>query len=285
MDGVLVGILEPILRKGKLVAPSLDKSNADHVRRVPGEPAKVKAVKRLFALYTEDRLGLRSVADTLNREGYPPPESTRWYVSAVRAILINPIYMGASVYGRRSKSKYHEFSIQKVGDNAQYSIEKKEIFRKGFIYRDMEECVLVHDAHPAIITKETWYQAQEILASKIDRDAPKRSGRGARSNFLLTGLAKCASCGHNYQGDTHRRTGWRSYQCGGYVAGGNSVCQRGTVPADAIEKWIREEMQNRILDGRARLFDNYKDFEKAVAAELSTTMHEDSGADSGKKAL
>jgi DNA invertase Pin-like site-specific DNA recombinase len=270
MDGQLLATLEPILRKGKVVSPSLDKSNSDHVTRIPGEPLKVKAVERLFALFVEDRRGFRTIADTLNREGYPSPRGRMWYSSAVRSIVINPCYMGALVYGRRSKSKYHEFSVERSEGTGRINIEKKEIFRKGFLYREMEECIMVPDAHPPLVSKETWYRAQELLAAKTAPGTPKRTGRGARSNYLLTGLAKCAKCGHNYQGDTHRRTGWRSYQCGGYVGGGKSVCQRATVPADLLERWVREEMQKRILDGRARLFDDYKDFERAIETEVSS---------------
>jgi DNA invertase Pin-like site-specific DNA recombinase len=285
MDGVLVLTLEPILRKGKLVAPSLDKSNSDHVTRILGEPIKVKSIERLFELFIEERRGLRTVADTLNREGYPPPRGRKWYTSAVRSILTNPCYMGALVYGRRSKSKYHEFTVERSEGNGRISIDKKEIFRKGFLYREMEECIVVPDAHPAIIPKETWYRAQEILASKVAPGTPKRTGRGARSNYLLTGLAKCAKCGHNYQGDTHRRTGWRSYQCGGYAAGGKSVCQRATVPADLIERWVREEMQKRLLDGRARLFDDYRDFERAIEVEVSSQFRTERPADKGLKMI
>ena len=285
LDGTLLTTLEPVLRKGKLVSPSLDKSNSDHVGRILGDPLKVKAVRRLFYLYIEERIGLRSIADMLNREEYPAPRCSRWYVSAVRSILINPIYMGAAVYGRRCKSKYHEFSVEKVGDGARYSIQKKEIFRKNVFWKAIEECIVVHEAHPAIVSKETWDLAQKILASKVDSTLPKRSGRGARSNYLLTGLAKCSSCGYNYQGDTHRRTGWRSYQCGGYAAGGRSVCKRAMVPADGVERWIREEMQNRILDGRARLFDDYADFEKAIARELASSWPVPASQETDKKFL
>jgi DNA invertase Pin-like site-specific DNA recombinase len=281
MDGQWIMTLEPVLRKGKLMAPSLDKSNSDHVTRILGEPMKVKSIERLFELFLDERRGLRLIADALNREGFPPPRGRKWYASAVRSIILNPCYMGALVYGRRSKSKYHEFSVERSPGGGRISIDKKEIFRKGFLYREMEECIVVPDAHPAIIPKERWYQAQQLLASKVAPGTPKRTGRGSTSNYLLTGLAKCARCGHNYQGDTHRRTGWRSYQCGGYAAGGKSVCQRATVPADLLERWVREEMQKRLLDGRARLFDDYQDFERAIEAEVSSQFRLEKPLDKG----
>jgi hypothetical protein len=73
MKGELLATLDPVLRKGKLIAPSLDKSNSDHVTRVLGDPLKVKAVRRIFELYVEKGFGLRTVADMLGQEGYPPP--------------------------------------------------------------------------------------------------------------------------------------------------------------------------------------------------------------------
>jgi DNA invertase Pin-like site-specific DNA recombinase len=270
LTGEHLGTLEPVLRKGKLVSPSLDKSNSDHVERVLGDPLKVKAVRRLWELYIEKRYGFRTVADALNREGYPPPGGRKWFTSAIRSILTSAIYMGTGVYGRRSKSKYHEFSVVKSVESSQIRIDKKEIFGKGFLYRELEECVLQPNAHPAIVSADQWYSAQEILASKVDENAPKRPGRGARSNYLLTGLAKCALCTFNYQGHTHRRTGWRSYQCGGYVNGGKSVCRRNTVPGDRIEDWVLTECGERLLDGRAGLFESYEDFETAIEQEVTS---------------
>src|SRR5688572_18625591 len=48
MAGTPLGTLEPLERNGKLIAPTLDKSNVDHVTRIPGDPARVKAVERIF---------------------------------------------------------------------------------------------------------------------------------------------------------------------------------------------------------------------------------------------
>ena len=71
--------------------------------------------------------------------------------------------------------------MERPGKNHRISIDRKEIFRKGFVYRELEECVVVHEAHPAIVSREKWTRAQEILASKVDGSAPKRIGRGASS--------------------------------------------------------------------------------------------------------
>ncbi len=285
MEGSLLTTLEPVLRKGKLVAPSLDKSNSDHVTRLLGDPIKIKAVERVWELYVDERHGFRTIADTLNREGYPPPRSRKWMASAVRSIIINPLYMGTAVYGRKSKSKYHEFSIERSDDRAQVTIEKKEIFRKGYVCREIEECVVVHDAHPAIISKERWQRAQEILAGKTQDSAPHRTGRGAHSPYLLTGLIQCARCGYNFHGDTHRRTGWKSYQCGGAGAGGKSVCSRSNVSAERIEDWIVGEMRERLFDGRAALFDNYQDLEAEIQAEVSLQLHKGAPEPGNRKVI
>ncbi len=285
MDGQLVCILEPVLRKGKLAAPTLDKSTCDHVERVLGDPLKVKTVERIWELYVDERRGFRTIADTLNREGYPSPRGRKWLTSAIRAILINPIYMGLGVYGRRSKSKYHKFSVENGAERTQFKIDRKEIFKGGLLYRKLDDCVLREDAHPAIIPKERWYRGQELLASKVNGKAPKRTGRGARSNYLLSGLVKCARCGYSFQGDTHRRTGWRSYQCGGYVSGGRSVCLRQTVPADRVEGWVIDEIRDRLYDGRAGLFDSYGDLESAIQSEVASQFRSAEPRESQRKAI
>ena len=278
MDGTPLGTLEPLERNGKLIAPTLDKSNVDHVTRIPGDAARVKGVERIFELF-EEGIGLRTIAGMLNSEGYPTPRGRKWIVSSVRFILTNPIYMGTAVYGKRSKSKYHEFSIDREGATNRLAIEKKEIFRQGFVHRETDECVVVPDAHAALVSKERWRKCQEMLAAKAKGIVPKRTGRGARSKYLLTGLVKCARCGYSFQGDTHRRTGWRSYECGGYVSGGRSVCQRSNVSAERIEDWIVKEMQDRLLDGRAGLFESYPDFERAIEEEIIAQSRQETASE------
>ena len=285
MDGQLVCILEPVVQKGKLVSPSLDKSNCDHVERVLGDPLKVKAVQRIWELYVDERRGFRTIADTLNREGYPPPRGTRWLTSSIRGILTNPIYMGTGTYGRRSKSKFHRFSVENGGAKPQFRIDRKEIFQEGSFRRKLDECLLREDAHPAIIPKERWHRAQELLASRAAGQGPRRTGRGARSSYLLSGFVKCARCGYSFQGDTHRKTGWRSYQCGGYVSGGKSVCLRQTVPADRIEGWVIDEIRDRLYDGRAGLFTSLADLESEIQAEVTSQFRSSPPRENERKAL
>jgi hypothetical protein len=65
------------------------------------------AVPSIFGM-AEQSLGLRTIARTLNAEGVRSPRARpgrhhSWAPSSVRAILFNPLYKGAVVWGRTKK--------------------------------------------------------------------------------------------------------------------------------------------------------------------------------------
>jgi len=142
------------------------------------------------------------VASVLNAEGCPPARGRKWVSSSVRSILTNPVYYGLHSYGHRSKSKYHEFSVEKAGGANQIAIDRKEIFRKEFVFRETEECVVVENAASSHRLEGTLGEVPGDPREEGTGAAPKRTGRGARSPYLLTGLVKCARCGYSFQGDT-----------------------------------------------------------------------------------
>jgi excisionase family DNA binding protein len=96
--------------------------------------------------------------------------------SAVGAILENPLYAGAYVYGRRS-------TVPQAGDG------RRRIQRKPV----EDWLVLLPNRVQAYITWET-YQGNQ---ARIKENAKRMAGRGAPQPgaALLTGLLRCARCG------------------------------------------------------------------------------------------
>lgn len=266
-DGTRLESLPPIEDRGRIRSAYSDKIKSDKVKLAPGRPELVKVVQDIFSKFVKDRWGLRRIAAWLNARGIQPPRGRNWLHTTVRSILINAAYKGALLYGRKSDGKHHWLTIKKGPEGYAPLIERKDVPGRVYVTRSDEECIVVEDCHEAIVPKAVWESAKAMLRN---RTHGKRSGLGVKSSYLLSGdgLIKCAHCGYRFQGDTDRRSKIRRYIDSGYHMGGTSVCRCYMVPADALEAWVIDEIQARILNGRAALFANRADLEKAIEQAL-----------------
>ena len=249
--------------KGKLVrtlakGQRLQTAKTDHARLVPGDPARVKVVKRIFDLYVHRSLGYKPIAHLLNREGIPSPRDGawssnnegHWAMSTIRAILVNPVYTGAMVWNRRTYAKFFRVSKERATPRLRHQLGRGE--------RNPEtDWIVVANTHEALIPK-TLFDATQALRAGREGDTNVKAARGGRaktSPFLLSGLIKCTDCGHNFQGysvqkgrtyggpkiETHY------YMCGGYRTKGTSVCGKHLYPQEMIEAYVLERIGARLL--------------------------------------
>lgn len=72
------------------------------------EPAQAEVVRRIFALYTRDRLGAEAIARMLNAEGRRTKNGTPFARPAVLQILQNPIYVGRIEFRGIASPGLHE---------------------------------------------------------------------------------------------------------------------------------------------------------------------------------
>jgi site-specific DNA recombinase len=88
--------------------------------------------------------------------------------------------------------------------------------------------------HPPVIEQATFEEAQRILAARAD-DRSKRAASG--SDYLLTGLIRCAACGSAMLGTrAHGKTKtYRYYSCYRRTRYDTEVCGGQRIDADAIE--------------------------------------------------
>jgi hypothetical protein len=109
-------------------------------------------IDALFDLYTVRRQGSRGVAAELNHRGLLRRGGKPWSYKTVIDALVNPAYIGTVAF------------------------------------RD----ILAEDAHPAIIDRETFALAQEILTERGEHPA---KSAGAATDYHLTGKIRCPRCG------------------------------------------------------------------------------------------
>ena len=100
------------------------------------------------------------VTKTLNAEGIPTTNGKKWLKTTIHTMLSHEAYAGTVVWGANAK--------------------------------DGAPPVRVEDAHPAIVSKRDFQKARRLLGSR----APKKvNPRRASSPYLLSGIAKCETCG------------------------------------------------------------------------------------------
>lgn len=166
---------------------------ADEIVRLTLGPADEQAVIRFaFTAYRSGEYSIQRLADLLLSR-WP---GKAWSRGVVNAILKNPVYTGDVVWCRRPHDA---------------------VERKATRIRARSEWVVVPDAHPAIIDRETFAIVQARMASnKIER-------RATVGGYPLSGMLRCGTCGSPFVGGGGRRgpaedpDRYRFYRCAGSV--------------------------------------------------------------------
>lgn len=121
------------------------------------------------------RIGSSLIAKQLDREGILSPSGGRWAPYSVRDILNNPTYAGYVRWSWRPV-------VKKVVDGV--IVETRHVNKS---------VTLIDGLHPAIISRELWQQAQDILTSRAYLPMP---GNKTIVN-PLAGLVRCELCGRS----------------------------------------------------------------------------------------
>ncbi len=94
--------------------------------------------------------------------------------------------------------------------------------------------------HPAIVSRETFEAVQALRATKSAPDQHTKLASGT-TEFILTGTARCSSCGRSLVGQTANARGkrYRYYGCSGKPNQARSqLCSNERVDADALEAMV-----------------------------------------------
>lgn len=179
------------------------------LHRLDPDPISAPIVVRIFEEYVAGK-GLYAIAEALTRDGIRCPSAydrarnphrmaEAWSKTAIRAILMNPRYTGASVWGRQRRDEVL-IDVEDVaaGHRSRMTWNREETWVRG-----------PEAAHEAIVRPELFKEAQQVRASD-PRSKPKKPRRTSRP-YLLRGLLHCGLCSRRMQGAwSHGRP---SYRC------------------------------------------------------------------------
>jgi DNA invertase Pin-like site-specific DNA recombinase len=238
---------------------------------VPGDPAHIDVVRWLFKTFAEKDTSLRALSAELGRRGVATPAGCRsWAPSTVRTVLKNRLYVGDAVWGRLSEARYHHLRGGTVVPNGHRA--KRSDGRSKRVRMTAEDMVVVADAHPALVDRETFAMVQAKLTGRKGRTTPQTGG----GDWLLSGLLRCGHCGLPMYAQTNarfsgrgRNSVWRRYLCSGYTRTGPHACHFHWVREDIIFRCVVEKLQAEVVhpDNLAALRDELRRLAEQEAVE------------------
>jgi hypothetical protein len=101
-------VLETFGRNQKSGVPNhYIKQKSERIELVPGDPACVAVVEEIFRRHFADAWGYYRIAQELNGRGVPSPRGTLWSTASIRAILLNPVYLGVGLANVLTSALYY----------------------------------------------------------------------------------------------------------------------------------------------------------------------------------
>ena len=167
-------------------------------------PDEAKIVWMIFVNFLSG-MGKNAIMKKLNGLGIKTKKGLDWREMSIDIILRNEKYMG-------------DMLLQKVYTSNH--LEKKKKINQGELPR-----YYVENSHQAIISKETFMMAQELIKRKAVK--PKKNG-----TYPFTSKIQCENCGANHQRKT--TTTGPVWICSTYNRLGKSLCYSKQIPEDIL---------------------------------------------------
>ena len=199
-------------------------------------------VAELFGRYTDEAASIADLARWLTEQAVPTRTGKhRWDRSVIWAMLRNPAYAGAAVFGKTvtvAESPGLNRIARQQGRTTPRAVK--------VVDRPRTEWVMI--PVPAIVSEDTFERAQHRLA-----DNKRYAARNTKVASLLTGMAACAGCGYAYYRTSTRTTNKRIhyYRCLGsddYRYEGGRVCDNQPVRADYLDQVVWDHIAALLAD-------------------------------------
>ena len=196
-------------------------------------PPADAVVRRVFDMVLQGK-SILDVTKTLNAEGIPTTNGKKWLKTTIHTMLSHEAYTGTLVWGANAK--------------------------------DGAPPVRVEDAHPAIVSKRDFQKARRLLGSR----APKKvNPRRASSPYLLSGIAKCETCGKAMTAAEAKSGKYTYYICHSLLKRGKGTCKTPRLNAKSFEKLIVNEIRENVLTES-----NIRDLVKLLDEEMDGVARE-----------
>lgn len=189
--------------------------------------AEAVGVRLAFDL-AERGYGALQISRALNERALYTHAGRQWSKCTVAAVLRNPVYYGARVWGKKQGHKAPGGRVNKA--------------------QQVADWVVVENSHAPIISKS---QFDAVRAATTERGFSKRQARTrGGSDWLLSKLLCCAHCGHAYSGSSKNKGGkvYRYYVCMNNIKRGSGACvARRWLPAEDVEAALLQAVRGFVF--------------------------------------
>ncbi|URZ03026.1 recombinase family protein [Clostridium felsineum] len=202
-----------------------------------------------------DGITPNSIAWDLNKRGILSPRGGRWHGHTIQRILVDETHLG-KIISNKSSGDGHK--IKRSKDS------------KDVVYYPREEWVIVENCHEAVKSQEEYDRL--LLFFARETKAPKR-----RTNriFPLSGLLKCAKCGHTIQVLCRADRKEEEYikPCWYKDEFGNKCGNKGA-KAHIVYEAVSEQLELYEHELRTALDEGNSDGDEAILREFNMTLQE-----------
>ena len=181
------------------------------------DPPHAPVAKRIFQMCL-DGMGVKEIAKKLNAEGCKTRAGQPWANTGVHYLLNNEAYTGALIFNR-----YHYYKPS--GGKPQ-------------------KLLRVENTHPALVTREEFARVRQLLNA---RSPLVTHPRAIGSEYLLSGLVFCRSCGAKMIGATGKGGRFFYYGCQNYLKRGRTVCDAGLMSRTFLEDCVIDNLRQEVL--------------------------------------
>ncbi len=185
-----------------------------------GKPEDVQFVRDLFTQYAAGST-TRQLAQMAESRGYISSKGKPWSVNGITALLKKQVYIGHLVYGKHQYSKYQPRTV--AGK-----------------HRPKQDWTVIENNHEPIVSVDLFNRVQQLLQERRTHTSPT----GKASEFVLSGLVRCAHCGSSMHGDGYN--GHTHYTCGTYKSRPGN-CERYNVRQDQLLPQLLGILRDRLF--------------------------------------
>lgn len=189
-------------------------------KRLEVDDTEAEVVWLIYRLYLEGDgkgpLGIKGIADYLNRKGIGNRQSKHFSKGHIEDILKRETYTGCHYYNKTDSRT-----------------------RKP---RPREEWIPVQV--PPIIDKTTFERVQRALGERSPAKVPPRIVNGPT---MLTGLLRCGSCGGGMTLRTGKGGKYRYYACSNAMRKGRTACKGRSIRMEILDEFILCQLENKLF--------------------------------------
>lgn len=199
-------------------------------------------VRRIFHMYTEEKLGAARIAAALNKEGIFTKRGCQWSQVAVSRILTNQIYIGRVINGKEE--------IEDFLTGRRKSLEK-------------DNWMVTENSGVKILNESVFYEAEKLLK---ERKKFLKTGKNIAGKHAFSQLIKCAECGCTYRRLVRTYKNTRiTWVCAGHNQKGKEYCRNSaSIEEEHLLKQIKDYFLKTLNENSPQLRQILREYKKQI---------------------